>query len=175
MSEIKTKSFNYGDKNESEWPPKFGTGKGGHFYYCQEDKCMKEGYPPVKETIYGEAPMIMPDSLRDKHYHQGACRWAESRSELNRMDAETGCITTDKPIQADNKARRQKLVDERKKDIRQATMRAINAVNQGTVPLPEHVRAACAIQDRVISNALNMDAYNFGKRKKDGRGKRYRK
>lgn len=172
---IKTKSFNYGDKCESEWPPMYPERPaGGLWYWDSKKRKMIEGVPPV-EPKFGQAPFVIPDNLRDPHYHQGACRVAESRSELNRMDRDTGCITTDKMIEADNKGRRRKLEEERRKDIHQATMRAINAVNQGTAPLNEAQRAACAITDDLISKSLNVDAYNMGKRRKDGRGKRWRR
>lgn len=171
---IRTRLFNYGDEKESTWPPLFGTGGAGLYHY--RDGKLQEGPPPSNIKKFGEAPFVIQDTI-EPHYHHGACRWTDSRSEINQFDKATGCITTDKrqDVAPYLRAREKRLADERKKDINQAMQRAVNDIDYGMAPLSEETKAKCAIQNEIVSDALGFDAFNVAGRKKDPRGKKYRK
>lgn len=169
-AKIQTRPFEYGDENESEWPPKYGTGKGGVWYYDKETRTMKEGYPPPKVQKFGEAPYIISDTLRDPYYHPGAQKWTESRSKLNRLDEQTGCITTDK-VQPGNKSAVKERERERIKDNHESLHKAVAMVKAGTAPLSEETRELCKLKNEQICNTLGIDAFNVagiknGRRKK---------
>jgi hypothetical protein len=171
---IQTKIFEYGDENESEWPPKYGTGKGGCWYYDKETRKMVEGRPPPTEKTYGQAPYVIGDTLKQAYYHPGAERWTESRSQLNALDNATGTITTDKKLPPDpsNARERERL---RRLDHKKSLREAVQMVDAGTAPLSEETKEKCRIHNEVVSKALGMDAFNVAGRKNDPRGKKYRR
>lgn len=172
---IKTRVFNYGDEKESSWPPLFGTGGSG-LYHLGEDGKLKEGPPPDKTKRYGEAPFVIQDTI-DGFKHAASGEWIESRSKLRDTDRACGTITTDKRQDATpyTRAREQRYKRELKADIHQAMRRAINDLDNGMAPISEETRAKCAVQDEIVSERLGFDAFNVAGRKKDPRGKKYRR
>lgn len=170
---IVTRPFNYGDDNESEWPPKFGDRESGHFYYDKETRQTIKGFPPTKIQKFGDAPYIIGDTI-DQYFHPGAGMWTDSKSGLRNLDKSTGCITTDKMIPADNSAKKQREA-ERKKDGHEALHKAVAMIDAGTAPLTEETRAMCERQNEIVSKALNMDAFNVAGRKTNAKGKRFRR
>lgn len=174
MSKIRTRSFQYGDENESSWPPKFPTTKRGfNGYWDSTKKKFVKGQPPRPKT-YGKAPAVIPDTLSDKFYHNGKCRETNSRSEINKWDQETGCITTGGHVPPDpTEYNRRKAA--RRKDSREALNKAVAAIDSGNAPLTEKQRFECELRNEVVSSALNMDAHNIVGRKDNAKGKRFKR
>lgn len=172
---IRSRVFIHGDEKESTWPPLFGTGGAG-LYHLGEDGKLKEGPPPRKEKIYGKAPYVIQDTI-EPFRHAASGEIIDSRAKLRDTDRACGTFTTDKPqdATANRKARERQQARERKEDMHQANLRAINDLDYGNAPISEETRAKCAIQNEIVSSALNFDAFNVAGRKKDPRGKKYRR
>lgn len=176
MSEpkIKTRSFQYGDEKESEWPPQFGTNKGGYVgYWDPIEQKMKEGYPPPKIQKFGEAPYVIQDEI-EPYYHPSAQCMIDSKSRLKAVDKALGTITTDKKLPP-NPSRMQAMKKEREKDIREAMLKSVAQIDSGTAPLNEEQREMCKRENERVSNLLGFDAFNVVGRKNDPRGKKYRR
>jgi len=170
---IRTRTFVYGDENEAEWPPMYGSGKGGRYYRDKETGEFKEGNPPPRERKYGEAPIFISDTIKP-YYHPAAEKWTDSRSELNNLDKATGCITTDK-IQPADPSRQKEAKAKRDKDRKEALLKSVAQIDAGCAPMTEETRAKCERQNEIVSAALNFDAFNVVGRKKNDKGKRYRR
>lgn len=169
---IVSRTFNYGDEKESSWPPQFGTGGSGVYYWDKDARKFKEGFPPQNIKRYGEAPLVITDSI-EPFYHQGACAMVDSRSRLKDIDAACGTITTDKLQPADPswaKAQQKR----RHEDLKESLHKSIAQIDSGNAPLTEEQRAACERQNEIISKALNYDAFNVAGRKDNAKGKRFR-
>lgn len=174
MSEvIKTRIFNHGDEKESEWPSMFGTGESGHFYWDEEENKLKEGFPPRKTNFYGYAPNIIVDSI-SPYYHPAAEAYVDSRSKLQKIDKTFGTITTDKKLAPDPREQIERN-RRRREDGTRALHRAVAQIDAGTAALTEEQKAKCSLQNEIVSNALNFDAFNAAGRKDDPRGKKYRR
>lgn len=171
--EIKSRPFQFGDENEAAWPPRYGTGGTGSYYWDQKKHKFVSGAPPARE-VYDTAPFVISDSLKGAFYHHGACKWTDSRSELRAIDKATGCITTDKQIPADPSEQR-RLKRERREDGTKALLKSVAQIDAGTAPISEELQAKCDIQNEVISNALNMDAFNVVGKKNNAKGKRFKR
>jgi len=176
---IQTRVFNYGNEKESSWPPKYGTAsilgddEGGGVYHIGEDGKLVNGYPPPKNRVFARAPYIITDTI-DAHYHHGACQWTESKSGLRQMDDATGTITTGSRLQP-NLAPIKRRAAERRKDLHESMHRAVAQLDAGTAPLTEEQRQLCERQNEIVSEALNFDAFNVAGRKKNAKGKKYRR
>lgn len=170
---IQTRPFQFGNEKEATWPPRFPTCKGGFSgYWDKEKQVFVEGHPPVHQT-FDSAPAIITDTIQE-YYHPKAGIWVDSKSRLNDIDKALGTITTDKIQPADPTWRKdQERI--RKKDAHDALHKAVAQIDAGTALLSEETRALCDIQNGIVSNALGMDAYNAVGRKKNAKGKRYRK
>jgi hypothetical protein len=175
MSEpkIRTKTFNYGNEKESEWPPQFGEGARGLFWYNRETKEITTE-PPKRPETYGQAPIYISDTLRTPYYHPAAQKWTESRSELNALDDKTNTITTDKVIPGDPTKQRQ-LLYERKLDSTRALHKAIAAIDSGNAPISEETQAICDQENERITKQLGVDAFNIVGKKNNAKSKRLRK
>lgn len=168
---IITKPFKSGNKNESSWPPAMGTGGTG-IYHIREGK-LHEGPPPQRE-VYDKAPVVIGDSIKP-YYHPKACTWVDSRSMLNRIDEACGTITTDKMIPPDP-TNQKRLKEQRKKDRREAMLKAVAQLENGTAPLTEEQKYWCDIENqRIAQKYPNLDPFNCVGKKNDKRGKRYKK
>lgn len=170
---IVTRPFKAGDKCESEWPPKYGTGGSGSYYFDKEAGCMKEGYPPPKFKKFGEAPYVIQDTI-DPYRHPATGVVVESRKALYEMDNACGTITTDKKLEP-NKHRAVQLARELKEDMKKAREKAIAQIDSGTAPLTEETRTLCEQQNEIVSKALNFDAFNVAGRKDNAKGKPFRR
>lgn len=171
---IVTKIFNYGNEDESKWPPKYGTGGGsGVFYYDKETRTMKEGYPPNQNKKYGEAPYIILDEM-EPYRHPATGQVLTSKKALAETDKACGTFTTDKQQITDGSVQRARK-KARAEDSKKALLKAVAMVDSGTAPLSEETRALCDIQNEIVSSALNMDAFNVVGRKNNGKGKRFRR
>lgn len=122
---IKSKVHVYGNEKESEWPSQFGTGEKGLFHVDKNTLELKEGYPENPNPKYGEAPIVMFDSMPET-YHDAACRPVESRKEWERLDKEYGTLTVGSIDQAKPKVdafyERKKYKDE----LRRASKTALD-------------------------------------------------
>lgn len=171
---IVTKIFNYGDKNESTWPPQFGTGGSGLYHYNKETRTMEEGPPPPQNIKFGEAPFIIMDEM-EPYRHPATGQVLTSKKALAETDRVCGTVTTDKHQVPDGSAKRQRQ-KERAEDSRKSLLKAVEMVDAGTAPLSEETRALCEIQNRIVeANLPGFDAFNAAGRKNDKRGRRYRK
>lgn len=171
---IVTRTFQYGNENESSWPPRFPTIKRGFAgYWDPEKKKFVEGRPPRPKT-FGKAPNIIPDTLPGTFYHNGVCRETNSRSEINKWDKESGCITTGSK-QPPDPSEYNRRIAERRKDGKESLLKAVAAIDSGNAPLTEKQRHECDIRNEVVSNALNFDAYNVVGRKDNAKGKRFKR
>lgn len=174
MTKIKSKVFNYGDKDESSWPPRFGKRGPGRYYWDETEKKMKPGYPPVKHEKIGQAPLVFMDDI-EPYYHPKAQRIVTTRKELAHADRSTGTFTTDKEQIPDFKYAEKKRNEALRADVHQATQRAIAAIDSGMAPLSEQTKEICKAENERVSKALGFDAFNFAGRKNDSRGKKYRR
>jgi len=143
------------------------------YYWDKEIKKWSETPPPPQFPIYGQAPAIVTDTI-EPYKHPATGQWTDSRSALRDMDRATGTITTDKKIAPDG-SKQKDLEKQRRKDIREAMHKAVAAIDNGTAPLTEEVRAKCEQQNEIISKALNMDAFNVAGRKQNAKGKKFRR
>jgi hypothetical protein len=171
---IISKSYKGGNEKEATWPPLFGNPKSGVYYRDSETGEIKEGYPPPKVEKFGEAPMIIDDTLKKPHYHHGACMWTDSRKGIEVMDKATGCVTTGTGIKNDGSATKRRI-KERHDDLHRSMHRAVAQIDAGTAPLTEETKKLCEIQNEITSKALNFDAFNVAGRKTHVKGKLYRK
>lgn len=147
---------------------------GSRFYYRDKQTGeFKEGFPPPTHAHFGDAPMIIGDTI-DKYYHPGACRWTESRAELQMFDNATGTFTTDKK-QTPSDTVQKELLRQRRKDMHECIHKSVAQIDAGTSTLKEETRQLCERQNEIISKALNFDAFNVAGRKTNGRGKKYRR
>lgn len=181
MSEkIQTRIFNYGNEKESSWPAKFGTSTilgenqgGGLFHIDEATGELADGYPPPKVKKRGRAPAIIMDSI-EPHYHHGACMWTDSKTGIRDMDKASGMVTLDHPLKGD-KSHLKRLKDERRKDLHESMLRAVEDVKNNNTPLTEEQKAACAISDDITAKALNWDCYNVGGIKGNKKGKPFKR
>jgi len=170
---IKSKILQRGHEHESDWPPIYGEGSRGCFWYDTEAKCMTQE-PPARPISYGCAPAIIQDTLKTAYYHPGACKWTESRSELNALDQKTGTITTDKKIPPSPTQKRQRDY-ERLQDIKEAQQKAIAAIDNGSAKISEETQAICDEENERITKATGVDAFNIAGKKRNDKSRRLRK
>jgi len=170
---IQSRPFVYGDKCESEWPPKYGTRDAGNFYWDKETHTFIKGYPPNPNPKLADAPTIITDTI-DPYYHPGACQWTDSKSAIKQMDDACGTITTDKKIPPDP-SRFNENKRRRREDLSKCLRRAVTDIDNNMSPLTEYERKQCERKNELVSSALGIDAFNACGRKKDERGKRYRR
>lgn len=146
----------------------------GTFYHWDaDDQKFKEGPPPCKLKIYGQAPYVISDTT-DWYRHPATGVHTNSKSRIRDMDKATGCITTDKKLPP-NPSRRIENERRRRKDATESLHRAVAMVDAGTAKLTEEVRAKCDQQNDIVSKALNFDAYNAVGRKNNPKGKQFRR
>lgn len=170
---IVTRSFIFGDEKEAEWPPRYGTGKGGHWYWDKEQGKLIEGYPPATQK-FDKAPFVIGDTI-EKYYHPGTQRVTESRSELKQFDQACGTITTDK-MQPASSSRQKAVMEGLKKDRREALFKSVAQVDNGTAPLSEETRQMCERQNEILAAALpGLDPFNAIGKVTNDKGRRYRK
>jgi len=132
-----------------------------------------EGYPVPQHDYFGDAPIFISDTIQP-YRHPATGQWTDSRSTLRAIDKATGTITTDKKLAPDSsKARREE--ERRRQDWKRCMREAVRMVDDGTAPMSEETKALCRRQNEIISAATGMDAFNVAGRKRDARGKRYRK
>lgn len=144
------------------------------FYYRdKETGQFIEGFPPRPHNHFGDAPAIITDTI-DPYYHPKACITVDSKSALRDLDRACGTITTDKQLPAD-KSWIEQRTKERHQDMHDCLHRAVAQVDAGTAPLSEETRQLCERQNEITSKALNFDAFNVAGRKKNARGKKYRR
>ena len=143
------------------------------YYYCKQTKKVVEGYPPSENVRYGQAPYIIGDTITP-YRHPASGQWVDSRSALQQIDRATGTITTDKKLAADPSSARQREA-RRRADWKRCMKTAVEQIDAGTAKLDEQTRQLCDRQNEIISSALGFDAFNVAGRKKNVRGKKYRK
>lgn len=164
---IQTKIFNYGHENESSWPPKYGTGEHGVFHISKESGTCERGYPKRNNLNFGSSAYVIQDTI-DKYYHPGGRIWVDSRKDLETVDKVTGCITSDKMIESDSQARRQREEDYNN-DRKQAVLRAIEEDRAGTIKPVKQVERPKVIQDAIdrAVHSLDSEKLETGKVYKD--------
>lgn len=172
MAAIRSKVPVHGDPKESSWPPARGTGGKGFFHIDKETSELKEGFPPPHE-VYDKAPMFISDQMK-AYVHPGTGIKTESKSELKRLDAASGCKTTDR-IQPPDMTKRNQAAYAMEKDRKESLLKAVAQIDNGTAKMSEETRAKCIRENERVSNLLGFDAFNVVGRKKNERGKRYRR
>ena len=107
MSKIRSRITERGNPKESAWPPEpeVGETRFTFGYWDKEQQKFVEGSPPVVEK-YDTSAAIRTDDLGAPFYHEKAQKWVSTRSELNKVNAETNCITIDRPIRHDQESLR---------------------------------------------------------------------
>lgn len=169
---IQTRTFQYGNEKESEWPPKYGTGESGSFYWDPETRKFIKGHPPLKIKQYGQAPYIITDEMQP-YYHPKAQMVVDSKSRLRQIDEALGTITTDR-YQSPDPSWQKEQERIRRADAKEALHKSVAQVDAGCAPLSEETRAKCAITNDIVSKALGIDAFNAVGVINDPRGKRYK-
>lgn len=125
------------------------------YYFDEESRCMKEGYPPQKFPRYGEAPMYISDEMKP-YYHPAAQVMVSSKSKLKMIDNACGTFTTDK-FQSKSKQVQSEKRAARYREIEEATKKAYEQVKAGQAPLNEEQRALCKRNDEILSSKLGWD------------------
>lgn len=152
---IKTKSFNYGNKDEAEWPSQYGTLDKTPMYFDKEKGCMVEGYPPPRE-VFDVAPMVLFDSM-DEQYHHGVCRKIASRKEWQQADQESGSATLSPEDWKRNSERREALKRKQEfelaKDRRKASIEAVRAFRENREGFEQKMRQRAHEQEVAAENA----------------------
>lgn len=143
--------------------------------YWWDEATMKfvEHPPESKIRKFGKAPYVIQDTI-EGYYHPAAEKWVESRSQLKALDEAHNTITTDKKIAPDpsrQKAERAK----RRKDIQEATRKAVAAVDSGNAPLDEKTKKICEERNHMLQQRLGMDAFNAVGHVTNPKGKRHKK
>lgn len=138
MSEIKSKIHNYGNINESEWPPRFGTGGGGRYHVKNGE--LKEGNPETTIKRYGTAPVAIFDSM-PAQYHEKAGRVIESRKDWDRADKETGSITFGSREEVQRTTTKGILEEQKalKKDRRKASLASTQAYKENPAEVKQRL------------------------------------
>lgn len=154
------------EKAFGESPAKIGQRQGRtHYWWDEETQTLKEGFPPYKYNYFGKAPAVIQDSITP-YYHPGTGQWTDSRSELYRMDKESGTFTTDKNEPPNNPSLAKEKKAEVAQDRDQAFARAHWAAKDGSLPLNESQKALCKQQNEMFSQRLGFDVSNiFGKKR----------
>jgi len=134
------------------------------YYFDEEKRQMVEGYPPQKFPKYGEAPIYISDEMKP-YYHPTAQVTVTSKSKLKMIDKQCGTFTTDKYQSISAQVRKQKTA-ERRKDLKDAMMRAYNDVKNNNTPLSEEVKAKCKKNDEILSSQVGWDVSKIIKRNK---------
>ncbi len=169
---IETKQFQFGNEKEGRWPPREGTYDTTPMYWDAETQSMKSGYPPQRKKN-AEAPYVISDSM-EPYRHPKALITVDSKSKLRDIDNVCGTITTDK-LQPPDPSWRKEQERARREDHHKALHKSVAQLEAGTAPLTEETRAMCEARNEQISSALNFDAFNVIGRKKNAKGKRYRR
>ena len=139
------------------------------YYIDEKTKKLVEGYPPKKYRTYGTGPIFISDSM-PAQYHEGAKMVIESRSAWRHADKMTGSLTLSRNefnapgMQPPDHTAEEKR--QRREDIRQARMRAVAAVKNGTAPLTDDQKQICKNNDEIISHQLGYDVNKLWKPKK---------
>lgn len=142
------------------------------YYFDEESKQMREGFPPSKIDHFGDAPYVIGDTI-NAYRHPSTGVTVESRSALREMDKICGTITTDKRQEPNaNFTRYQK--EARKRDGKQALEKAVAMVDSGTAPITEEMRASCDRENERIFKTTKLNPYNVAGKKNDRRGKNRR-
>ncbi len=149
MTEIKTKSFKYGNKCESSWPPRFGTGGAGRYHVDKNTRELKEGNPASDIKKYGTAPIAIFDSMNPE-YHEAAGRVVDSRKEWERLDKETGSITFGSREDARPKVDQANEAKKKKAELRKASKTALDVYRAN----PKEVRQKLEKQGEAQAQAL---------------------
>lgn len=148
---IVTRTFQYGDEKESEWPPKFGTVSifgdehGGLFHIDEETGETREGPPPYKYNYFGRSANVHQDSM-EPYFHPGINRYVDTRRGLQEADRASGMISSGTPLPADDSLVRERAA-QRKRDREQAIEKAHYQVTHGYSPLTEDQKAFCRKSD----------------------------
>lgn len=162
MSEIKTKSFIFGNEKEGSWPSLYGTGEKGPFY-VDEFGQTHPGYPPPRNVKFGDAPFVMSDSITP-FYHHGAGKMVESRSELKAVDSACGTITSDRRVEPSS-VKRERLAKEAKAKRIEHLKEVVQLVDSGNAPLTDDLKQRCKLENERISKQTGIDAFNVAGRK----------
>lgn len=145
MNKIQSKVFNYGDENESEWPPKYPEqNNSGRFYWDKEAQEFKEGNPPNPNNNFGEAPQVIFDSMPPR-YHEGACRTIESRKEWESENKAHGMATFTS-------------MDEPRKYIKKNDKEKEKALKKDRLNAAKIATEVCRSDPRAVRQKLNKQA-----------------
>lgn len=139
---IVSKTHNYGNENESTWPPRFGTNEGKGFR-----KVYGEYFEP---NNFGQAPMVQFDSM-PKTYHEAAGREVESRKEWQRLDKEHGCITFSSQEEA-ARGTKKGIAEEKqalKDDRRKASLKALQMHRENPKEMRDKLKKTRELQETI--------------------------
>lgn len=160
---IKTKSFNYGDKKEASWPPKFPKkAKGVLGYWDKEKQKFVEGRPPNPNNQFGIAPIAIFDSMPPT-YHEAACQMVESRKEWDRLDRETNSLTFSNVKESRSHVEKgsKEKARELRKDRRRASEEAIKMVRANPKHINQKLQKEAEKQRKTAKQiANNYDLHN---------------
>lgn len=152
MTEIKTKSFNFGHEHEAEWPPRFPEKKEGYVaYWDSKTQTMVEGYPPPRET-FGQAPMVIFDTMKPQ-YHEAAGRTIDSIKEWDRTDKEHNTITFSSIEQAKPKVDHANERKRKKAELRKASKTALDVYKANPREVSQKVQKQGEAQMEVLKKS----------------------
>lgn len=149
MSDIKSKIFNYGDKNESEWPPRFGNRKSGRSYWNKEKKCMVEGSPDPSHISKAldnfTSDVIDPTEsmINGKHY--------SSKSRLRRHYKDHGKREVGNDYLNATEPRDDTPIASAEDDIREAKRQ----IQWGEAKNSEYTKYLCNLNDQILKRRMN--------------------
>lgn len=136
-------------------------------WYNKATRKMVDGDPP-QEPKFGEAPFVSMGTIRPQR-HPMTGEVIDSVRKWDETDRITGCHTSGTRQVVKRKERSEEDI---KRDLDQAMERAINDIDNGTAPLSEEMKAACAKRNEEITKRCGFDAFNaLGKKNGNRRSK----
>lgn len=133
-------------------------------YWCKIKKKMVPGFPPPCYDRYGDAPIVIFDSMPET-YHEAAKMKIDSRAAWREADKACGTMTVGSVSELDNVPPSDNI-EARRYDIMQARKRAVAAVKNGTSPFTDDQKQLFKNQDQIISSQLGYNVEEIWKPKK---------
>jgi len=135
-----------------------------HFYWCQKKKKMVAGFPPPNYDRYGDAPIVIFDSMPET-YHEAAKMKIDSRAQWREADKACGTMTVGSVAELDNVPPSDNK-SARRYDIMQARKRAVADMKAGRTPFSDDQKQLFKKQDEIISQQLGYNVEEIWKPKK---------
>lgn len=125
------------------------------YYWCEIQKKVVEGIPPIKEKIYGQAPTVIFDSM-PRTYHEAAQREIESRKEWAQADKEHGTITFGSAEQAKPRISEHEEKKKKRAELRKASKTALDVYRANPKEVADKLEKQREAQAETISKTPGL-------------------